>query len=243
MRSKTEEQIFEIFQRKQGKTEKILTKIRQTRFYSHLLGKPRSIYIFHSCPESLFKCLAVQRENVASEYANVALGISDFSSKQPFKCRTVRRWDFARQIRRPGSSSPDHVHEVCVHTIHENRWFPLWTSLKLHHQRIFTLTPVPALTSQSLPLWLSWARLGRVRVPPPLCLPTRRYACPNVAVNEKIDDVRVISWIYYRLGKFQAIRVDAPFLSARNVTITASLSVGFRGKSRNNDNKTRISLF
>lgn len=102
---------------------------------------------------------------------------------------------------------------------------------------------VPALTYQSLPLWLSWARLGCVRVPPPLYLLTRRNACPNVAVNEKIDDVRVISWIYYRLGKFQAIRVDAPFLSARNVTITASLSVDFRGKSRNNDNKTRISLF
>lgn len=67
-------------------------------------------------------------------------GNFDFSSKQPFKCRTVRRWDFARQIRRRGSSSPDHVHEVCVHTIHENRWFPLWTSLKLHHRRIFTLT-------------------------------------------------------------------------------------------------------
>ena len=201
-----------------------------------------SIYIFHSCPESLFECLSVRRENVASEYANVAWEFwFFFQTAVQMPHRTPMRFCKANPKAWVDVSGP-RPRGLRSHDSRKSMIPPL-DQPQAPSPANFHPNSVPALTYHSLPLRLSWARLGCVRVPPPLCLLTRRNACPNVAVNEKIDDVRVISWIYYRAGKFQAIRVDAPFLSARNVTITASFSVGFPDKSRINDNKRRFSLF
>lgn len=91
--------------------------------------------------------------------------------------RFARRWNFARQIRRPGPCP-----RICTYTMDENQWFPSVDPPK--PPPLANFRPLrPFHPCHNPPLWLSWARLGCVRVSSRLRLLI--FACLN-NINEKI---------------------------------------------------------